>query len=403
MDNVSRRSFIKTMASLPIVCSFTWAEDIPREIKIVRMVGFNVESLRIKYIGKNAMFDDHGEVAGDELVRIYTNKGYEGIGRFGLWRGERILPYLLGKNPLDFLKLDKNRIVSPIQQYTSALWDLVGKILNKPVYELLGGKGPVRVPAYDSTIYFSDLLPEYASNYTDRFKEEIDNGLEAGYRAFKIKIGRGNLWMPIEEGYQRDVEVIRIIRNHAGPDITIGVDTNNSYGVERAKRFLKDISDLNLAFIEEPFPETVDECLEFKDYILENGWRTLLADGESHSEPNTLKCFIDTKAIDVLQGDMGRFGIDGIFQEATWAQQQNLLVAPHNWGSLVATYEMAQVGRAIPNFYYAEHDRAANNIIIADGYKMHDGGLSVPDSPGFGLLINEKEFANIKPVFDIKT
>ncbi len=57
------------------------------------------------------------------------------------------------------------------------LWDLAGKVLKKPVYELLGGAGPQRVPVYDGSIYFSDLLPQYSHKPLDRFKEEIDMGM----------------------------------------------------------------------------------------------------------------------------------------------------------------------------------------------------------------------------------
>jgi L-alanine-DL-glutamate epimerase-like enolase superfamily enzyme len=78
-------------------------------------------------------------------------------------------------------------------------------------------------------------------------------------------------------------------------------------------------------------------------------------------------------------------------------------VAPHNWGSLVGFYMQLHVGRAISNFYSAEHDPLSNDVLIADGYKIHSGTATVPDAPGFGLTINEEQFAsNVKVSFDLK-
>ncbi len=55
-----------------------------------------------------------------------------------------------------------------------------GKVLKQPVYALLGGQRPERAPVYDGSIYFADLLPEYAQRWQDRFKQKIDQGAERG-------------------------------------------------------------------------------------------------------------------------------------------------------------------------------------------------------------------------------
>ncbi len=109
------------------------------------------------------------------------------------------------------------------------------------------------------------------------------------------------------------------------------------------------------------------------------------------------------KAIDVFQGDMNHFGIEGILTEARWAEPQGLTIAPHNWGSLIGYYLQLHVGRAIPNFHAAEHDPLTAEALIADGYSRKDGFATVPDKPGFGLAINEDKFASdCKVLFDIK-
>lgn len=400
MNKVSRRLFIKSMIVLPLTVRCGWTDDLPDDLKVTRIVGFNLENRRSKVAGKNSQREVHGDKATDKMVRIYTNKGFEGLGSCRL--GEDALSNLLGMNPFEMYKASDRRITGPLGSQTMPLWDLVGKVLKKPVYELLGGAGPERVPVYDGSIYFADLLPQYAEKPMDRFREEIDSGLNAGHRAFKVKIGRGFKWMPVEEGYNRDCEVLRTIREHAGPEITIGVDANNGYDLQRAKRLLTDFPDFNFAFVEELFPETVEECLELKKFISEHGWKTLVADGESWRGPDDYNPFINANAIDVLQGDMNRFGFEGILAEAGHGRPQGMLVAPHNWGSLMGFYMQLHVGRAITNFYRAENDPLSNDIIIADGYIIRDGLASVTDKPGFGFKVNEEKFEKVEVNFDLE-
>jgi L-alanine-DL-glutamate epimerase-like enolase superfamily enzyme len=282
------------------------------------------------------------------------------------------------------------------------LWDLAGKLLNKPVYELLGGRGPRHAPVYDGSIYFADLLPQYASRWQDRFREEIDMGVQRGHRAFKIKIGRGAKWMPRQQGDARDVEVVRLIREHAGPEVLLGVDANNGYDLAGAKRLLEQAGPLNLAFVEELFPEQVDQCLELKRFIAEHGWKTLLADGETQGDLEAYKPFVAAQAVDVLQGDMNHFGFEGILTEAAMAAPQKIQIAPHNWGSLVGYYMQLHVARAITNFYRAEQDPLTSDVLIAEGYSVRDGQATVPDAPGCGLAIDEEKFRDVKVSLDLR-
>lgn len=228
-------------------------------------------------------------------------------------------------------------------------------------------------------------------------------GLKLGHRAFKIKVGRGFKWMPRAEGDARDVEVVKLIRQHAGKDVIRGIDANNGYDLAGAKRFLDKVGGENLAFVEELFPETVEECLELKTFIKDKGWATLLADGETQGDLAVFKPFLKARAIDVYQADMNRFGFEGILTEAAWAKEAGPVVAPHNWGSLVGYYMQLHVGRAVSNFYRAEHDPLSTDVLVADGYDRKDGSSSVPAAAGFGLSIDERKFADeVKVRFDLK-
>ena len=396
-----RREFLKVVAGTALLPLSSWAKETPRDIKIARIIGFNLASERSKLAGKNSRRDVHGRRSTDRMVRLFTNAGLEGIGNCRA--GKNQLAQLLGKNPFEFYNSTNRKITGPMGTGTMPLWDLIGKVLKKPVYELLGGAGPKRVPVYDGSIYFSDLLPEYSHKPLDRFKEEIDMGMAIGHRAFKVKIGRGAKWMPPKEGYARDVEVLKTIRQHAGPKVLIGVDANNGHDPMKTKQLMEELPDYNFAFLEEMFPEDVEKCLELKRFIRRHGWKTLVADGETQSKLDAYKPFIEARAIDIFQGDMNRFGFEGILTEAAWCKPQRLQVAPHNWGSLVGYYMQLHVGRAITNFYRAEHDPLSNAVLIADGYDIKDGSVGVPDAPGFGLKIDEDKFAtNVRVNFELR-
>jgi len=395
-----RRDFLCGAAISAVVGKLALAQAVSEDLRVTRIVGFDLKSQRSKLAGKNARLDVHGETATDRMVRLYTNMGIEAIGNCRARKDA--CARLLGTNPLDLFDADGRRMRGPLGAGTMPLWDLAGKLAEKPVYELLGGAGAERVPVYDGSIYFADLLPRYQSRWKDRFREEIDMGLDRGHRAFKVKIGRGNRWMQRTAGNDRDVEVIETIRDHDA-EILIGVDANNGYEFAGAKGFFERVGDKNIAFAEEMFEETVDDCLEFKRFLKSNDWGTLLADGETQGRLEAYRPFIEAKAIDVYQGDMNRFGFEGILREAGWAHVQGLQVAPHNWGSLVGYYMQLHVGRAIPNFYRAEHDPLENEVLLAEGYEISGGTATVPDAPGFGLAIDEQKFADQAKInFDLK-
>ena len=273
-------------------------EDVGRNIRMNRVVGLSLRSHRHKNLGPNSQLGVHGSTASERILQIHTDIGVVG---WGFFRAEsESAASLLGRNPVELL-CDQSHGLGPA---TMPLWDLVGKLLSKPVYELLGNRGCSRVPVYDSSIYFADLMPEYAKDYRDWFKKEVDMGLEMGHRAFKVKIGRGAKWMPQEEGNARDREILEIIRRHAGPDILIGADANNAYDPYHCRQLLGDLAELKLAFVEEMFPESVEECLSLKGFIAQNRWNTLVADGESAKTLDELRPLIESKALDVFQGDM---------------------------------------------------------------------------------------------------
>lgn len=397
---MNRREFLAAAGGWALGCAVA-AGDAPRDVRITRAVCFELEMTRPKHVGKNSYRHDHGRKAYDRLLRLHTNAGIDGVGTCSVGANE--CAQLLGRNPLDLLDSKARRMTGPLGRWTCPLWDLVGKILGKPVWQLLGGAGPREVPVYDGSIYFTDLRPQFRDGWQDEFRRELDASMAAGHRAFKIKIGRGRLWMLAEEGYTRDVEVVRMIRRHVGSDILLGVDANDGYDVARTKRFLRDTADCRLAFIEEMFPDSVSDYLGLKAFMRDNGWSLLIADGENKRFPRDMQSWVEAGAVDIFQGDMNQFGFEDVLAEADMARPHKATVAPHNWGSLFGYYMQLHVGRAIDNFYRAEQDPMTCPAIIAEGFDITDGKVAMPQAPGLGLRLVDAKLADVACVhFDLK-
>lgn len=395
-----RRNFIGTAAMTAVSPALLGAESLPEGLRVKRVIGFDLPLKRSKVAGKNARLDVHGDRATDPMVLIETESGLSGLGHRRA--GKQAFAKLLGQNPLARFNPAERRIQSPLGPGTMPLWDLAGKALGLPVCKLLGGK-PGRVPVYDGSIYFADLLPQYEDRWRARFREEIDMGLKRGHRAFKVKIGRGHKWMEQPAGDRRDLEVLKVIREHGGSDITVGADANNGYTLARTKEMLQALPAYGFAFLEEMFPEDVEQYLELKRFLREHDRDVLIADGETRRSVDPLKPLMTTGAVDVYQLDMRLMGIEGILREAAACRPHGGQVAPHNWGSLIGFYMQLHVGCAVENFYMAEHDPLSTDALVADGYRIADGEATVPDAPGFGLSIDRrwlKEKAKVR--FDLK-
>jgi L-rhamnonate dehydratase len=400
----TRRTVLRAAAAAALGTRLAWAKDMPSDVKITRIVCFDLVCRRNKYVGKNSRRDDHGIEASDRMLRVYTDAGFEGIGTTRDTKEN--CQAILGKRLSDFYHPDDRRMVGPFARSTSPFWDLAGQVLKKPVYELLGGSVRPSVPAYDGSIYFVDLIKEHEKDWEDELKHQLDLGMQMGHAAFKVKVGRGSKWMPRDEGDRRDIKVLGIIRNYVGSKTLLAIDANDGYDVPRAKRFLRQIAGLNIDWIEEIVPVKYDRSPEYTDlktFLRENRWHMKIADGENAKAPEDFTHWIQSKAVDILQGDMNVFGFEDTLVEARMAEPAGIVIAPHNWGSLVGYYMQLHVGKAVKNFYRAEMDPMSSPALIAEGYGLKAGVATVPEAPGLGLKIDEKRFADhTKVQFDIK-
>jgi L-alanine-DL-glutamate epimerase-like enolase superfamily enzyme len=362
------------------------SEERLMDQRVVGIAGFEHVTRRRKLIGKNAKKDVHGWDAREEVIRIYTDREFDGIG-FG-----RVEPplarKLIGQRIGDLWRSGEGS-VGFLGRADHALFDLVGKILGLPAWKLLGGNGRQWVPVYDTSIYFSDLLPAHETRGVARILEEVDEGLNRGHTAFKLKVGRGARWMDHEEGLARDIQIVLAVRQLCGPDIRIMADANDQFGLVDSKKFL-DACAYCLDFLEEPFPENERDCCELREWMIQRGVKTMLADGESQHDPSVLAALAKRGALDVLQPDIRAHGLS--LQRLLAKEISDLpmvRIASHNWGSYLGTYHMLQLGRGIDNFLIAEVDETVSELFNDEEWRLENGRIQVPDHPGCGLQVRE--------------
>ena len=388
-------------AALTAGHAFAAAAEEVGDATLTAATGYRVRFHRPKTVGKNSRLDVHGDGGSETFLRLGTDRGTSGFGWCPATKDQAAR--LLGTRVGDRFRPNQNDFEIPFDRGDAPLWDLLGKLRGEPVWKMLGGNGPETVGVYDGSIYFADLLPEHEGDWRDQFKREIDMGRAVGHTAFKVKIGRGAKWMDRAAGDARDLEVLRVIREHGGPDLILGVDANNGYTPVSAVAFMREAGDLKLAFTEEMFPETVADCGALKSFYKEQNLDTLVADGETQGELAPYKPLVDAQVIDILQGDMRHFGFGGVLRMAAMAKTGGARIAPHNWGSIAGFYMMMQVGRAVDNFYRAEKDCGTTPALVAAGITIKDGRAAVDDAPGLGLdLVPENAPGDVEVLYELK-
>jgi L-alanine-DL-glutamate epimerase-like enolase superfamily enzyme len=364
--------------------------DYPTDLQITKITHVRVIGTSPKMIGRNSQRDIHGETSHEQLIRVFTNHGYEGFGVTAK-RIEELektdIPRVLGRNPCDLFDPERGITVKGLEH---ALWDLIGKVTGQPVYELLGGSHRETVEAYDGTLYFCDIL--YPDRGLQRIEEEAAESVAKGHRAIKMKVGRGKKWMEKEEGFRRDVEAVKAVRRIVGDDVKLLIDANNGYDCDGAMQLMGEIGHLNIYWAEEMFPETLEDYHTFTTFIREHGWKTLVTDGEGLGSAEPFVPYFEAGVLDAAQPNINRTGLTEYKVLSALAAKHRAYCAPHSWGSQFGLFVSLHLGKAIPNFLSAEVTAYEFDVYIPAGLTFHEGTYTVSDMPGFGVILNERVY-----------
>ncbi len=321
------------------------------------------------------------------FVRIETDGGLFGIGECSGWprvveRAVEDLAHVLVGEDATHIELHWQRMYTAMMGHgmtgvvgagamagiDMALWDLKGKALGVPVWNLLGGRMRPRVP-----IYGHAADPEDARGLVAR-------GIGA------VKLG----------GARDIVRRVAAMREAVGPEIDIMVDlagppwltATDAIAIGRA------LEPYDLLFMEDPVPpEQIDQYARIRDAV-----NIPLAAGERMATIWGLRPLIERELVDVIQPDTGRAGgITQMKKMAAMAEAHGIMLAPHS-GSLGPAAEFAALHlmAAIPNALMLERvvqDWPERNAVITAAPIEQDGALLVPDGPGLGVDIVESEIA----------
>ena len=267
-----------------------------------------------------------------------------------------------------------------------ALWDLIGKALNAPIYMLLGGRFRDRVKVYASGLpAIRDDADEQTKNALRRAAQNL---LDRGFRAIKIGIGH-NI-----EGAVATIEIVRAV---VGKEIPLFVDAACCYNVRTAIRLGRKLEELGIQWLEAPIPL---EYLGGYEIIAKSLDLPIALDLISNRFQ--VRDFLTRNALSVVQPDVCRAG--GISESKRIADLADVFgvpCAPHaSIGSAIHFAATLQLAASLPNLWIMEYgmwltehgigENPLGNLILEEPLALKDGYLKVPDGPGLGITINEK-------------
>lgn len=246
-----------------------------------------------------------------------------------------------------------------------ALWDLLGKCANMPMYRMLGA---VResLPVYASGGWMTYSKPELA--------EEGRAFAEAGFAGYKIKIGHADP--------RTDLERIEHLASAVGGEIDVMVDVNQSWRVDQAIAIGRELEALGVAWFEEP---VAADDLEGNARVCD-ALDITVASGESAFARDGFKRLIEGRAADVVMPNVARCGGPSQFmQVATLADARHLPVSSHTY-----TEVSAHLMAACPNAGLVEYIPGWWDDLFEEAPTVRNGAIALPDRPGLGLTFAER-------------
>ena len=338
------------------------------------------------------------------FLKVSTDEGYFGWGepivegQAGTVRVavEDMADYLLGRDPHQiediWQSLFRGRfyrggpvMMSAIAGVNQALWDIKGKFLGVPVYELLGGKVRDRVQIYAGVHGDS---PEEVAQHALRCKQ---NGLQA------IKLGAVNEVHYVDDFQHIDNAVAKVAaaREAVGNDFSIAVDFHGRVHKPMAKMLIKELEPYHLMFVEEPVLPMHNEAL----LDLKRSTSIPIATGERMYSRWDFKAILEAGSVDIIQPDVSHAGgISEVLRIAAMAEAYDVALAPHCPLGPVALASCLQVDAVAYNALIQEQSLGIHYNQEADlldylsdktVFDYRDGYVEVPSGPGLGIEIDE--------------
>ena len=337
------------------------------------------------------------------FVRVETDAGVTGLAeatthdkpRTVAAAIEEMSDYFVGKDPFDteqiWLEMYRDEWFSRNVVNTTvcsavdmACWDIKGKLLEKPVYELLGGK------------VHGDSLRAYANGwYTETdgepagFAEAAQQVVDDGYDAMKFD-PFGTAWQRMsKKELNHAVDIVSAVREAVGPDVDLLIEGHGRFTAGQAVAVANKLAEFEPTWFEEPCPpDSINSLREVAEKS-----PVPIATGERHMSKHDFFELVTRTDVDIVQPDiMNTGGITESKKIAAIAEADHVSFAPHNPQGPVATAICAHVDAAVPNFMIQEvfqtYDVEWVDDLLVDPVAIEDGHIRIPEGPGLGVELD---------------
>ena len=338
------------------------------------------------------------------FAKVSTDEGIHGIGEGTLNYFAKTIeaaiheltPLVIGMDPFQ-VEIISQRLIRDVYSEGAqihmcavaaieiALWDIIGKATNQPIYNLWGGRCHEKLRAYANGWYRGPRTPE-------SFAEKAKKVASRGYTAMKFD-PFGSSWRMLSRyDFDLSVDIIRAVRDAVGPSVDLLIEGHSRFNVATAVEFAEAIHPFRPAWFEEPVPHTNIPAM------VEVARRSPvpIATGESLSSKQQFAELLKHEVVNILQPEPLNLG--GLFATrmvAAMADAHYGVLAPHSAQGPVCSAACAQLNASIPNFFIHEifdefnepweKEIVTNPIVVVNGY------IDVTERPGLGTDLNIEE------------
>ena len=339
------------------------------------------------------------------ICEIETDDGHIGIGNAALAPqlvkktiDEYLKPLVIGEDPFDYAYIWEKMYrrsnawgrrglgMVAISAIDIAIWDTLGKLTNKPVFKLLGGRTKEKIPVYASKLYSQPIKD--LQNEAEKYKKQ-------GFKMFKMRFGWGPKDGP--EGMRKNIELVEAVREVIGDDTDLMLECYMGWNLDYSKRMIPKLVKFNPRWLEEPV--IADDIHGYAE--LNNMNAIPISGGEHEFNLFGFKQLLDLKAVSYIQYDNNRVGGFTIAQKINaLAEAYQVPVIPHAGQMHNYHLTMSNFNCPISEFFPVHDVEIGNELFyyIFEGDPAPiDGMIDLDDNvPGLGLKITDKYKSEFK-------
>jgi len=338
------------------------------------------------------------------FAKVITDEGIYGIGEGTLNYFGRTVeaaihelkPLILGMDPFQVENISQRLIrdvysdgaqvhMCAVSAIEIALWDIIGKACNQPIYNLMGGRCHEKLRAYANGWYRGPRTPE-------SFHEKAKIVAARGYTALKFD-PFGSAWrMVSREDFDLSIDIIRAVRDAVGNSVDILVEGHCRFNVPTAIQFAEKMAEFRPAWFEEPVHHgNIPAMAE-----VARRSPVPIATGESLSSKHQFAELLKYECVNILQPEPLNLG--GLFATRKICDMVDAhygVIAPHSAQGPVCSAACAQLNASIPNFFiheiFDEFNEPWEKEIVTNGVEVVDGYIQLSERPGLGIDLNIEE------------